>query len=532
MSSPWPVNIAFSEIILTIDETTCQACGSPLRFRKDRIHPVYSLKGPVKIICKQWGCSNSRCDHHHLLISPKAEYDLTMPRWRMSWDVFLWIGFRRYKRHWSVPQIQAELLDSYQIGLSVKTLTQYLRKYQLMVSARHQDVARLREAYQDCADVILTIDGLQPEKGHETVYVVRELRQQRVWFVETLLSSSTAEIQQVIQHARQIVEGLDKPVLGWMSDKQEAFVAAIAAEFPGTPHRYCSNHFLRDMAQLLLELDSHTKVQMRKKVRGLRTLEKATLSAEEQRSSEGMGLTPSQRAYAAQIVLDYCAAVRGILNDNHGGPLRPAGWRMAEALEAVIHSLERNLQQPMTPISAHLRRLQSYIQQGLTIYQQEKPRIAAYLNEITQVWDLVHPAQGSRHQHRAAFQRLAERFKLTEDPITSHMGQVMQHFEEGLFSGSEALDLPEDNLDLERWIKSPKGHERRVHGRQHVGLRVIAEGPTLLPALDAHLGRITPFTIQELRPYATAEAPASQKKAVARHRIMTRASSKKNEGLS
>ena len=113
MSSHWPANIEFNEIVLTIDETTCPACGSPLRFRKDRIHPVYSLEGPVKIICKQWGCSNPRCDHHYSLISPKTEYDLTMPRWRMSWDVFLWMGFRRYKRHWSVPQIQAELIDSY-----------------------------------------------------------------------------------------------------------------------------------------------------------------------------------------------------------------------------------------------------------------------------------------------------------------------------------------------------------------------------------------------------------------------------------
>jgi hypothetical protein len=100
---------------------------------------------------------------------PKSEIPLTMPRWRIGWDVFLWMGFRRCKRYWSVPQIQEELADSFHIALSETSLITYLRKYQSMVAARHQDVAKLREAYRDCADVILSIDGIQPEKGHETL---------------------------------------------------------------------------------------------------------------------------------------------------------------------------------------------------------------------------------------------------------------------------------------------------------------------------------------------------------------------------
>jgi hypothetical protein len=42
------------------------------------------------------------------------------------------------------------------------------------------------------------------------------------------------------------------------------------------------------------------------------------------------------------VVLDYCAAVRGILNDSQGGPLRPPGLRMSEALGDVRESLRRN----------------------------------------------------------------------------------------------------------------------------------------------------------------------------------------------
>ena len=46
---------------------------------------------------------------------------------------------------------------------------------------------------------------------------------------------------------------------------------------------------------------------------------------------------------AGGVVLDYCAAVRGILNDDQGGPLHPPGLRMAEALHEVQESLQRNL---------------------------------------------------------------------------------------------------------------------------------------------------------------------------------------------
>ena len=46
---------------------------------------------------------------------------------------------------------------------------------------------------------------------------------------------------------------------------------------------------------------------------------------------------------AGSVVLDYCAAVRGILNNDQGGPLHPPGVRMAEALHEVQESLQRNL---------------------------------------------------------------------------------------------------------------------------------------------------------------------------------------------
>ena len=528
MGSTRRVRGTLTDRCLDVEDTTCPVCRAALRFRKDRIHPIYTLQGPLKLICHQWCCANPQCPQHDHLVSPPGEVDLTMPRWIIGWDVLLWLGFRRYARHWSLPQLQAELTDSYQIRLSVPTIAQYLQLYQRLVAAYHQDVERLRSVYRDCPDLLLTIDGIQPEKGHETVYVVRELRQSRVWFAETLLASTDAEIRPLIQRAKQIAEQVERPVCGWMSDKQETFVTAIAREFPDTPHRFCANHFLRDAAQRMLELDSQAKVQMRRKVRGLRRLEQDLLVTGQQEAPAWEGFTAEQQVYARQIVFDYCAVVRGILNANQGGPLWPPGWDMADALRRVRRSLEANMAQPPTPIREALRRLHGYIQRGLDRYEADQVRIALPLGDLLLVWSLLHPKDGRRQPTRPMFHQYAERFRHQDEPIIQHIGKIMLSFEDGLFCGGDDLDLPDDNLDLERWIKGPKGHERRIHGRQHVGMRIVTEAPTLLPTLDAHRGRTGVFTVQDLRPYSTVPVPESQQHAIARHRLMRHARSKKS----
>lgn len=379
----WPEDTRFTPVVLTVEQELCSLCQRRLHVCDHRFHPILSLQGPLKLVCKLAHCPDLDCPAHGRTKSPLAEAQITLPYWLIGWDVFSWLGFRRFRRHWSIPQLQAELRDSYRIRLSDDTISGYLQRYRCMVAARHQDQARLAEHYHDIASLVLTIDGLQPEKGHETLYVVRELRGKRVWFAEALLSSSAEEVRRLIAKAKDWVEQLGKPVELWMSDKQDAFVTGIKAEFPKVPHRYCQNHFLRDLAKPMLEKDSHAKVQMRKKVRGLRDIEKQVLEDRRQAQAHceaasaaatvngpgGCALetaggepgpvepVPARATTAAvttavvepagdeagQVVLDYCCAVRGILNDDQGGPLHPPGLRMAEALQEVNASLQRNL---------------------------------------------------------------------------------------------------------------------------------------------------------------------------------------------
>jgi hypothetical protein len=412
----WPEDTQLTQVVLSVEQEVCSLCQRHLHVCDHRFHPILSLQGPLQLVCKLAHCPDPCCAAHCHTQCPLAETQITLPYWLIGWDVFSWLGFRRFRRHWSIPQLQSELKDSYGIRLSDDAISGYLKRYRCMVAARHQDAALLAEHYQDIPSLVLTIDGLQPEKGHETLYVVRELRGKRVWFAEALLSSSTDEVRRLITTAKNWAQQLGKPVELWMSDKQDAFVQGIEAEFPSVPHRYCQNHFLRDLAKPVLEKDSHQKVQMRQKVRGLRAIEKQVLQDRRQAQAEreaahaatavsapvggtasassgvqsqtsgvvaadasaastaACGATDAlERADAAtatveplaasattakdsqalvepggdeagQVVLDYCGAVRGLLNDDQGGPLHPPGLRMAEALQQVRTSLQKNLE--------------------------------------------------------------------------------------------------------------------------------------------------------------------------------------------
>ena len=276
-----------------------------------------------------------------------------MPWWVLGWEVVCWLGQRRCARHWSVGQLRAALADTYQIRLSADAIETSMHRYQQMLAARRQAPDQLATAYADVEAVMLATDGLQPEKGHATLYVVRELERKRVWFAEPLLSSATTAVQQLLVQARVWAERLGKPVRLWMSDKQDAFVRGIAAEFPGVPHRYGAHHFLRDVAKPVLEADSRAKVKRRHTVRGLRAIEREVLAEQRPpappRLPEAHGEpTRSPEAQAEEglrnAVLDDCTAVRGILHDDQGGPRHPPGLRMAAALGAVHASRQRNLE--------------------------------------------------------------------------------------------------------------------------------------------------------------------------------------------
>jgi hypothetical protein len=154
--------------------------------------------------------------------------------------------------------------------------------------------------------------------------------------------------------------------------------------------------------------------------------------------------------------------------------------------------------------------------------------VGRYAQDLQAVDTTLKPSDAvTAEERKTRFLSLQEAWQSSTDPIYQHFAKMMSSFEPGLFVGGEAADFPTDNLDLERWFKGPKGHERRIHGHRHAGVRIVRQGPTLMLALDAHVHHEGPFTVDDLEPYRLAGVPQSQQEAVERGKIMRKARSRK-----
>jgi hypothetical protein len=154
--------------------------------------------------------------------------------------------------------------------------------------------------------------------------------------------------------------------------------------------------------------------------------------------------------------------------------------------------------------------------------------VGLYAQDLQAVDGILGPsATATKAEREARFILLQQEWESSADPVEQHFAKMMSGFEPGLFVGGETAEFPADNLDLERWFKGPKSHERRIHGHCHAGVRIVRQGPTLMLALDAHVHHDGPFTVDALGPYGHARVPESQQQAVERGKIMRQARSRK-----
>jgi len=178
-----------------------------------------------------------------------------------------------------------------------------------------------------------------------------------------------------------------------------------------------------------------------------------------------------------------------------------------------------------------LRQLEGCLERGLQEVASEQEQIKEYVQEVKRVEATLDPSQGSCQQRKRRFARLKRRLQNSGEKVRVQMAGVMGAFAAGLFCGPEVDQELRDNLDLERWFRLPKGHERRIHGRKHAGVRLVQEGATLMPALDAHKDKEEPFQAEELLGYKDAKPPRQEQEARHRREVMRRARSKKQRPI-
>jgi len=304
------------------ESMTCPECGETLRIGYTHWRKVATLEGLWCLKVSMGRCENPACARYHRSVHPLEEGHLVLPHYEYGLDVVAFIGAHRYQARASTPQIHAAL-RTHLVPISQRNVRYLLERYDELValSVRHPPERCAR--HDAPSRLILAMDGLQPEVGHEVLWVIREVLSEEVLAARSLLSSSHGDLAALLREA---VAGLSAPVVGVVSDGQPSIGQAVAAVFPGVPHQLCHYHYLKQAAGPAWEADRHAKKELKKRVRGIRPLERALGGREDEE---------------AQIIQGYCAAVRGALADEGQAPWVPGGVQLQERLAAIDASLTR-----------------------------------------------------------------------------------------------------------------------------------------------------------------------------------------------
>jgi len=301
---------------LTPLKESCQQCGQPLWVSYHGHRTVTKLDGLWKLTMVVRRCMQPECPRYHVAYRPEEEGRWALPHGAFGLEVIALIGSFRFREHRSVPEMHRALLAR-GVSITQRSVTNLMQRYEELVALRVANHERIKERLQKQGRVILAIDGLQPDVGHEVLWVVRDCLSEEMLLARPLLSSSQGDLTTLLTEVKEQLKQLEVAVKGVISDGQETIGSAVAFVFPEVPHQLCQFHYLKDAVEPLYEADRHAKTPLKKHVRGVRPLERAL----EERSDP-----------EAEAIQGDCLAVRSSLTDDGRAPLDASGLKLQDRL--------------------------------------------------------------------------------------------------------------------------------------------------------------------------------------------------------
>lgn len=300
----------------------CAACGGPAHVAYHSRRTVATLDGLYRLTLVVRQCQDPACPLYRRAYRPEEEGHWALPQGEFGLDVIALVGALRFAEHRSVPEIHQRLLAR-GLAIAERTVTHLVQRYEELVALRLADQGRLTARLSEQERVILALDGLQPDVGHEVLWVLRDCLSGESLLARSLLSGAQGDLAALL---REVKAALPVPIGGVISDGQQPIRAAVALELPGVPHQLCQFHYLREAAKPIFEADRHAKTRLKKEVRGVRPLERALEDREDDE---------------AQAIRGYCLAVRSALTDDGRPPLCASGLKLHDRLAAIHASIGR-----------------------------------------------------------------------------------------------------------------------------------------------------------------------------------------------
>jgi hypothetical protein len=286
--------------------TTCLTCGTRLRrYATLSERPLITLAGPLHLTHCGYRCPDPACPTASRSYRSAAADALALPGFTFGLDIVVLVGHLRLAQHHTLDEAHHVLqtrLAPFDQTISRREISYLFDTYCTLVRATHEiaDDTTWQDQVRANGGLIIAIDGIQPDKGNETVYLVRDVLTGRVLAAENVRVSNTETIKQLLAP----VVALKLPVLGAVSDAQESLGQAIAALWPEIPHQLCQFHYLREASRPMYEADRGLRKEIRK---AIQQPVRATRDQLERQATAVMETEPAEAEQLA-VLRDYALA--------------------------------------------------------------------------------------------------------------------------------------------------------------------------------------------------------------------------------
>ncbi len=296
---------------------------------------VITLDGVIKLNHAGYRCPDVQCPGHQRTYRSPVADALALPYFTFGLDIVLLVGRLRLLEHQTVDEIHQEVLRRLEpLGVKIarREILYLFEAYATLMraSSEAKDDQQWLEEVKKNGGIIVSVDGIQPEKGNETVYLVRDALTGRVLAAENVTSSETAVMKALLAP----VGALGVKVLGTITDAQESELLAVKELWPQVPHQVCQFHALRDASQSAFEADKAVKTAMRKhlqpKVRAVR-----------QQLKKQIPKVKPEEAEQLAVLDEYASGIMTALNTDGLQPFKYATVEAAQALDEVEASLQQ-----------------------------------------------------------------------------------------------------------------------------------------------------------------------------------------------
>lgn len=423
----------------------CPHCKKPLKrshiaWRKN----VFTLKETLHVTTYAYRCTNKTClKTNETYRSAEAEM-LSLKYYQFSIDVIAKIGHLYFNEHKTIDEIKQTLCK---LHVSRSEINLLYQAYLSLTTANRQQETKYMQKIKDNGGVVLMIDGVQPEKGNETLWILKDALTAETLLARNLRSADKDSIAILLREIK--ASGI--AVNGVISDGQRSIRLAVKQEFPGVPHQLCHFHFLRNIARPISEMDRALKVDLKKKVRGIKPIE--------QNAACGTG-------EKSQLIIKYCEAIRFALQDDGCYPLEPGGLKLYLRLRTIKQSLEQDYRVHQDIELEKLLRKLSIVDELKPQYRRVK-RLQGLIFEVNSILKQTAPSDRVEADMLAYFEKLTKlKFRRCEDRAAVHnILRFTASYWEGLFYHYDYAEIPRTNNDLERFIRKLKVAHRKVTGR-------------------------------------------------------------------